>query len=146
MIYDNVKNKERYRAIPWLYAALSDLEQYQEPGAYPRAGKDRAVVSAYDTVKTDLARLENHHDYIDVQVVLSGREKFGVADVSLCEPSVAYDPVKDVEFYRAPEDKIDVLHLGAGDFAVVWPGETHSPGIVDGTSEAVKKVVFKVLA
>ena len=57
-------------------------------------------------------------------------------------PSEAYDPSRDVAFYPKILDGESLLHLHAGDFAILYPGEIHRPGC--GTGNIVDKIVIKI--
>lgn len=150
MIFDNLKNKERYRDLPWLYKLLDGAEKYFDPsfekGSYPIDERSRAVINPYNTEKHTVGKFENHRDFIDVQLVAEGFERILVADKAVCTVTVPFDAEKDVEFMTAPEEKTQVLHLSAGDFAVLYPDEAHNPGITDGIPSDVRKVIFKVKA
>ena len=150
MIFDNLKNKERYRDLPWLYRVLEMAPGFSDPalapGAHPIDENARAVLSAYNTSKNDPARFENHRDFIDVQFIVEGKERIGVAAREKCTVKTPYSAEKDCEFLSVPEKDVTVLHAGAGDFAVLFPGEAHAPGASDGTDENVRKIVFKVRA
>ena len=147
MIFDNVKNKERYRAMPWLYAVLSSAEKYAalEPGKYPIDENTRANVSAYNTSKNEVPKYENHRDFIDVQWVISGKERILVIPRERCAVAEAYSEEKDVEFLT-PAGKMTELRLTDGDFAVLFPDEVHAPGLTDEDPSDVKKIIFKVKA
>ena len=84
-----------------------------------------------------------HRDHIDIQYLISGIE--GIAcrlDDGAITPSEAYDPSRDVAFYPKTLDGESLLHLQAGDFAILYPGEIHRPGC--GTGNIVDKIVIKI--
>ncbi|MCK5344780.1 MAG: YhcH/YjgK/YiaL family protein, partial [Candidatus Heimdallarchaeota archaeon] len=53
-----------------------------------------AMVSEYQTKDFDEGFIEAHRKYIDIQIILRGAEKIGVADIKTCIP-VEYDEEKD---------------------------------------------------
>ena len=150
MIFTNIKDKDDYKEVGWLMTALDNAEQYSDPalpiGAYPIDERIRAVVNRYTTAEYAEGKFENHRDYIDVQYIVSGRECIAVAPTDDCAPVKEYDPAADYEMYEIKEGKAPtVLTLKAGDFAVLFPGEAHYPGLSsDGLPSEVHKIVFKV--
>ncbi len=87
-----------------------------------------------------------HRRYLDVQYVAEGTERIGYAPLTeqwkVVEP---YDEAKDVAFYDARGDLIEVP---AGSFAIFGPQDIHAPGLVGGTLPVVRgvlKVVVKCL-
>lgn len=148
MIFDNLKNKERYKDIPWLYKALSSVEKYAdlEAGKYPIDENDRVIVNLYNTEKHDPAKYENHRFYIDIQLMIKGSESILTAPRDACTELVAYNQEKDVEFVTAAKEKAVQTHLSDGDFVVVYPGEAHVPGTTYDNPCDVRKIIFKIKA
>ena len=87
------------------------------------------------------APLEAHRGYIDVQVVLQGRDTMGWAPLEVCtDVSEPYDVGRDIVFFRnSPQSWIQVE---PGQIAVFFPEDAHAPLVGDGT--AVHKLVVKV--
>ena len=150
MIYSNIKNKDDYKELSWLATALDNAEKYSDPslaiGAYPIDERVRAVVNHYTTSEFEEGKFENHRDHIDVQYIVSGRERIAVVPTEECRLVKEYDAASDYEMYAA-DKSVHVLEMKAGDFAVLYPGEAHYPGLTsDGTPSEVHKIVFKVKA
>lgn len=119
-----------------------------EPGRYDIDG-DRvfALLQDVDTKAEADCRYEAHAKYIDIQLIVSGREKqlysADDAGVSVTEDALAE---RDVIFYTRPEQNNSVI-LEAGSYAVYQAGELHCPCCSSGVpGEKVRKVVFKVAA
>jgi len=72
--------------------------------------------------------------------VASGCERIGVAPIGRLTPG-DYNEEKDVTWLTGPGDFIT---LAAGQFAILWPGDGHMPGIAIGYSRPVRKVVVKI--
>jgi YhcH/YjgK/YiaL family protein len=89
-------------------------------------------------------RWEAHRRYADIQILLEGREAILYAPDEAPQPSVPYNPDKDVEFYEGVQGMR--CPLKRGDFIVFFPGELHAPDRPDGASGNSKKLVVKVLA
>ncbi len=69
---------------------------------------------------------EAHRDYIDIQFLVEGTEKVGVAPLEDMLEEVEGRPDSDIWFYRGPVDEIT---LSGNRFAVFFPGDAHAPGI-----------------
>lgn len=91
-------------------------------------------------------RFESHAKYLDIQVLLSGREKHLYAP-DLTGMHVTEDKLaaSDLAFHSAPE-RHSCLVLQPGHYAVYFPGEPHCPCCaVEPGGEIIRKVVFKIL-
>ena len=109
---------------------------YGENGVY-------ASVSEYDSNAEADPKFENHHDYIDIQIVVSGKELELVGDTADAKLTVEYKP--DVEFYSAPESAVQSITLCDGKFAIFFPGDLHAPGLAfNRVSSPIRKIVVKV--
>lgn len=85
---------------------------------------------------------ENHENYLDLQIVLKGKEGFGYTDIS--NPSIKvttpYDSEKDVTKYSAENGVFFTLEEG---FALVYPEDVHLAKLdIDGN--VVEKAVIKI--
>ncbi len=96
-------------------------------------------ISAYRT-KTE-GRYEAHRKYLDIQILLKGREIIRLADLKKMTEETPYDAEKDILFGSA-EGK-DYL-LREGEWMVIFPEEAHLPGQAAGEPEEVVKAVVKV--
>ncbi len=106
-----------------------------------------ALVSEYDSRADKIDRLEAHHRYADIQMILSGAEALGYAPVTPDLPLLeAYDLHKDVCFYGLPKTGLSHVQLHPDRAAVLWPRDAHLPGIALTQGPVpVKKLVVKVL-
>jgi len=85
---------------------------------------------------------EAHREYIDLHIILSGREFMDVA------------PVRSLEWVEKMPDKDTVMYRGksmlripveVGRFVMLYPGEGHMPRLAaDGIDSEVDKIVFKI--
>ena len=89
------------------------------------------------------ANFEAHREYIDIQYLISGQEKIGVAELSNCTNKIPYDKFKDIEFLEGVGT--DYI-LNRGEFMVLYPEDAHKPSIsVDiNNPQIVRKAVVKV--
>ena len=88
----------------------------------------------------DGARLEAHRQHIDIQLTLAGVEQIGWRPLATCEqPDGAFDPGRDIGFYR---DRPDTwLVVPPGTFAIFFPEDAHAP--LAGTG-AIRKAIVKI--
>ena len=84
--------------------------------------------------------LEKHKKYIDLQLVLSGKEKIGwkFFDKKF-KVLKRYNTKNDISFYSNKPDTF--INLKKGDFAIFFPEDTHAPLCCD---KAVKKCIVKI--
>jgi YhcH/YjgK/YiaL family protein len=99
-----------------------------------------ALVQEYDTKPAEQGKWESHRKYIDVQYILSGRERMGFANIYRMDLG-EYLPEKDFQGMGGEGNYVD---LSAGDFAIFFPEYGHKPGLCATAPEKVKKVVIKV--
>jgi len=153
MIYDSLDQLSRYaRLAPGVWekvgAFLAGCSPDTPNGRHELDG-DRvyASIQDYETHPVNPDKLEIHHKYIDIQVLLSGEESILVRSVDKLETTLAYDAGRDIAFFRLPagdSDSIPVT-LVPGKFAVFFPEEGHMPGLIRGNAPCrVLKVVIKI--
>lgn len=74
------------------------------------------------------ARLASHRRYIDIQVPLSGNERFGVKPTPECESvSQPYDETNDIEYYADCPTRYE--DLAPGEFIIFFPEDAHAQPI-----------------
>lgn len=146
MIIDSLANADKYFSVHPSFAKAFDYLRSQdlsalEPGKYViEEGSLNLAVSAKEGVATEAAKFEAHNNFIDIQFVISGSEKMGWSDRSVCTNPVAeYNSEKDVIFFN---DKPQMYFgLNAGQFVIFFPEDAHAPMIGEGV---IKKLVVKV--
>lgn len=126
---------------------LMRREFYKKPGHYQLEGEDIYVnVEEGDTKPASAARFEVHRRYIDIQIVLSGRERMDCCTRPLSgTPDEDHMQEKDIAFYPAP-DAVQSLRLEAEDYAIFLPGELHAPNLAIEAPEFHAKAVIKIRA
>jgi YhcH/YjgK/YiaL family protein len=126
------------RALEWLQAA--DLNALPVGRVDLDGDNLFALVQEYDTKHMDDGIWEAHRQYLDVQYVVRGRERFGYVPVEALTVTKPYDAEKD---YLNGKAHGSFLYGATGMFFIVWPGDAHMPGMqVDGP-EPVRKIVVK---
>jgi len=151
MIFDCLKNAALYPFGPeWdqAFAFLKTADAAMENKKYVlRGNRLFAMADSYNTRPRDAAKLETHRKYIDIQVLLSGSERLEIYPKTGLSVSEPYNPEKDAEFYRPPEQPPVEILLTPGHFAVFFPEDAHMPCLMSGSSpQPVKKIVIKLAA
>jgi biofilm protein TabA len=101
-----------------------------------------ASVTEGPSKELEKANWESHKKYIDLQYVIRGKEKIGVAPTTGAAITKAYDEPKDVMNYSIPEALYYVAEPEM--FFLFFPSDAHRPNVkVDGF-DVVKKVVLKI--
>jgi YhcH/YjgK/YiaL family protein len=114
-----------------------------EPGTVLVDGEDiKAIIMEGNCMPKEesMAGFECHNTYIDIQIVLKGKEAVGWrARTSCSSPKGEYSEEKDVLFYADAPTLF--FELQAGMFSIYFPEDVHAPMIGEGS---IKKVVMKV--
>ena len=102
------------------------------------------LISEDVTGSRDVRRSEFHASYLDIQIVLEGREGMAFSTQPAGTPDMDCLADNDVAFLpECVEEKM--VQLNEGDFIVFYPGEVHKPLCAAGTPARVRKVVVKML-
>lgn len=122
------------------------MKNFPEAGKYYVDGeKVYCSVQCYKTKLPAESKFEAHKKYIDIQAVIEGSEIIRFESAEKLSHVQQYDEQSDCELY-AMSKEFDSVRLTAGELAIIFPGEPHSPCITTSTVPTdVKKVVVKVL-
>ena len=86
---------------------------------------------------------ESHRDFIDLQIVLKGKEKMGYADLSNLTVRVMDDYNPDIDLAKYYVDDECYYEMSEDSFALIFPEDIHRPGMkVD--DNIIEKVVVKI--
>lgn len=146
MVSDLLANAHLYWALgPGIARGLQFLAETDlaslAPGRHELDGKRLfALVSDYTSKPPAEGRWEAHRRYLDLQYVVSGVERMGVALIDRLTAG-DYDADRDLLWLSGTGD---FLTFGAGQFMILWPGDAHMPGIDAGVPGPVRKVVVKI--
>ena len=148
MIFDKLENHGNYRGISieldkaFDYLLETDMN-ILGTGKHIIDDHTFAACMEYKTKKLALSKNEAHRKYIDVQYVVSGKEKMHVSGIEGLKTTEQYNEENDVIFY---ENACECEILAeSGHFAVFFPEDAHIPGLnYSDESTDVKKVVVKV--
>lgn len=147
--FDSKEYSEIKKTHPLFEKAFDAVEKLiltaPEDGRYDVEGDDAYImVSTYETKPVNSERrFESHREYIDIQLLLEGRELIGFSPVKALAVTDEYRP--DYELYGMV-DCFDKVILEKGKFAVIYPNEPHAPGLAANVPEKVRKIVIKVRA
>ncbi|MDD3430454.1 MAG: YhcH/YjgK/YiaL family protein [Bacteroidales bacterium] len=147
MILDSLKNSSLYLGMhPLFKRAFDYLKSHDldslEPGKIVLEGEKLYIsISEYEGKSPEVARLETHEKYIDIQIIISGTETMGWRAAHDCiQAQAPYNPEKDICFYN--DSSLSYVNVHPGEFTVFFPGDGHAPCIGKGP---IKKAVVKVL-
>jgi len=149
MILDTLPNLARYAALHPLFPEAVRFLRQPNLAALPDGrvelldGKRLfANIAACETEPFDAGFLEGHQTYIDIQVILEGRETLGWAPFENQTVATPYDPPRDIAFFHGPSRPV---RFHAGEFLILWPSDLHLPQrhYAD-TAERVRKAVVKI--
>lgn len=146
MIYDSLKHISEYQGIsPSLSRGLelllhTDFSSLAD-GRHEIDGSHLFFsLQSYET-KGSNDTPEAHRDYIDIQFLIEGQEKIGVAPLETMTEEVEANPDGDIWFYHGA---VDYITLEKDRFAVFFPGDAHAPCIAVNQPTHCRKCVVKV--
>lgn len=148
MIVDTLENLSLYFPLhPDMREAAEFLRAFaKKPGEMKRysLNENGLFVNAetYLTKPEQGREAEAHRKYVDLQFVLSGRERIGVSPLEMMTPAGEFQPADDIGFYTG--ECAQWARLAAGGFALIWPHEAHLPGTQWGGESRVVKLVAKL--
>lgn len=101
------------------------------------------LVQKYDSKEPAQMRHEAHKKYVDIQYVVEGKECIEITPVTVMEVDEPYSEERDVVFFKDAAQAAKVV-LTDGGYAILYPEDSHKPGMRVGESVPVKKIVGKV--
>ncbi len=146
MIFSTLSQSGRYAALHPLFPRAFEYMRNTDllalaPGRYPIVGDDVfAIVENIPGRTRSEAKLECHRKYIDIQLVLEGRDEMGWRALADCvDPVSDYSAEKDIRFFRdAPATWVVAP---SGSFCIFFPEDAHAPLVSTGH---IRKVIFKI--
>jgi YhcH/YjgK/YiaL family protein len=101
------------------------------------------LVQEYESKDPAVARHEAHKAYVDIQYVVEGKEAIDIAPAMFMEVVEEYDANRDVVFFKEPKQATRFV-LTDGGYAILYPEDSHKPGVRVDEPVQVKKIVGKV--
>ena len=146
MIVSNLQNSGRIESLHPMFKQLFDYVKshdllHTDCGRIELDG-DRLFINNVNPVcvKASEQVLEVHHDYIDIHILLEGKEHIGwkaIEDVNQLKQE--YQKEVDCALYSdIPTTFVDLL---PGQFVIVYPEDPHAPVIGEGK---IRKLIAKV--
>ena len=150
MIYDRLSNCEQYFILgdkfkkAFDFLKNTDLKNLDD-ASYQIAGKEIYVnIQSLKTKPVEEKKWEVHRKYIDIQYVISGKEKMGYGILEdFKEVIVNYNDENDVEFLNG--DKFNFVNVNEGDFVVFYDNDVHAPMLAYDAPQEIKKAIVKIL-
>lgn len=147
MIFDELSEMGRHASVhPLMPRAVAFFETLQR-GTWPA---DNVVLDGEalfalpfsgNGIAQASSKLEVHRRYIDIQALFDGQERIGWKPLARCvRPEGPFDEKADCGFFLDEPERW--MQLNAGQFLMLWPGETHAPKVSDGF---LRKIVVKML-
>lgn len=147
MILGTLRDSARIDALHPAFKQLFDYVKshdllHEELGRIDLDGDKLFINNSESTlVAKEGAKVEVHHDYIDVHIPLDGVEVIGWNPTDeLTDRLTDYDPVKDREFFATPACA-SYVNVRPGEFLIVYPEDGHAPIIGEGK---LRKLCAKV--
>jgi biofilm protein TabA len=162
MIFSSITQSDRYAALHPLFLPafdyMRDIDLHAlAPGRYSIVGDDLFIIAEHAPGKArEMAKLEAHRKYVDIQLVLEGDEQMGWKPLADClNPVGDYSAEKDIRFFHdAPASWIAVP---PGHFCIFFPEDAHAPLVSGGSRQAasdappaslqgglIRKAIFKI--
>ncbi len=149
MVYDRIYHLKLYNSLSPL---ISDLEGFisrndlatLDDGEHKIVGEDLFVrVMEYETVAGDVSVYEGHRDYLDLHLIIEGREAISCLVDNNLPVSREYSKEDDTVLFEGKAGKKQ--HLDTGDFLLLFPHEAHASSLsISNVPEKVRKAVFKL--
>lgn len=146
MIIDKISNLKLYKNIPnYVLEFVENLTNEKHIGRYDIFDECYANIETYNTKPFELAKYEIHKKYIDIQILLSGKERIYYKNLSDLRSITNFNEEKDIAFLEDKIDKEKFVTLDSTNFALIFPHEAHAPQIFSSEiSQEVKKAVIKL--
>jgi len=146
MILSALSQADRYSPLhPLFQRAFDHIRTTDffalEPGRYNIIGEDLiAIVEQVPGKTKEMARLEAHRRYIDIQLVLEGDEQMGWKPLADClNPVSEHSDERDIRFFH--DTPASWVAVPPDHFCIFFPEDAHAPLVASGQ---VRKVIFKV--
>ena len=147
MIYDSLGNFSEYSC---LHKNFKNVREFIRDNSLQdmTAGKHEVnihgaflLIEDYQTKEISEGYIECHRKYIDIQIILEGREIIGACHIEDCK-AFPYDPVKD---FQKLEGEVSLIKMTPDRFTIFFPRDWHMTRIKYGDIPVrVKKAVFKI--
>lgn len=138
------ENENLKKAINWLLK--QDLDTINN-GKFIIDGESIfATVSEYETKKDINVKYEFHKKYIDIQLIISGKEIIYETPIDNIDITDTYNITTDIAFGIMKDNKLEnKLIMTEGLVAILYPKDAHKPNIeIINNNSKNRKIVIKV--
>ena len=147
MIMDTLKNIDSYLDIhPDMSKVIDFIKTVNKNTPAGRIELPQfggfALIMEYESEPAGQRRFETHNKFIDVQVILSGRERIDWAPVDTLEGLNVYDMETDLSFWK--DGKSTTLIMEKNYFVIFYPNDAHKPNCSIDKPVLMRKMVVKV--
>jgi len=134
------RNREVWDTL-FKFLAETDLNTLAEGRHDLIPGRLWINMSEYTPKAANEQRIEQHHNYIDLDYTMRGNELMGLAhDVT---PTDEYNDVKDVIHYAS--DNVDYYPTSPEEFFVFFPCDYHQPSVrAEGEPVTSRRMIAKI--
>lgn len=95
------------------------------------------------TVLSQVRKPETHKEFIDIQFVISGKERIEFCTMDNIKPCESL-PEQDNYFYERTALSLNSIEMNRGDFVVFFPWDIHAPLCHEFECQQIRKIVAKV--
>lgn len=144
MIFDRIENLSLYSfSNEFLNKVINHILTHplEEPWSEENIRKNLFQFTTSDVKEK---RFEAHKKFIDIHIVLEGKEYIECAHIDLLTNPTEYDEAHDVLFGDITATAKLSGYLEEGSVLITFPEDAHLVGAHIDAEQVVKKVVFKV--
>lgn len=125
---------------------LRTIDATLSEGKHDIAEGTFVMINEYETVAAETKQFEAHQNYIDIQMMITGREMAHWAPLDTLLPHTPYDEERDYGLHIPAQESSDIqaIHLHGNICAVYYPTDGHRPGLNWEAPAHIKKAVVKV--
>lgn len=146
MIFSTLSQSACYVALhplfPRAFEYIRNTDLFSlAPGRYHILGEELfAIVEQVPGRTREMAKLEAHRRYIDIQLVLDGIDEMGWKPLTDCHNPISdYSAEKDIQFFY--DTPASWIATPPDAFCIFFPDDAHAPLVSAG---GIRKVIFKV--
>ena len=124
------------------YAASNNLLDF-EKGSYKIDGNNLFVnIVEYETIDVENRFWEAHKNYLDLHLMLDGKEQIDVNFIGNMEEK---EFVEKDDFLPLEGDKNGHVILEKDDFLICYPNDAHRTAVKVNNPKKIKKAIFKII-
>lgn len=137
-ILDSISDEKLRSCIA--YAKDHDLASYPL-GRYDIDEDSFVNIVSYETKAEDACFYEAHREYLDIHIMLDGKEVIHVNEIDHMKQA-PYEKEKD--FLPLFGEKKTAVLMHQGDVLICFPHDAHETAVKVDEKEQIKKAIFKV--